>query len=556
MLFTFLSVTGLNKEKGVFGYQMFVVLSSSMEGVFSAGDVVVSRSADESSLAAGDIITFKSVDPDNYGLVITHKIEKKTTYNGETAFTTFGIATGKTDNVPVPAQNVIGKYVFRIPKAGYVSDFLRSSVGYVVLILLPVLFILLFEGANFVSMIKQYRKEQRSALESQRRELIDERRKSEEMMKELARMREALEVRRTDGAGFEPQDDFVPEGGFPWEGDAPELSEEGPQDNGAEKAAKPQASDDMGNIYMKSLVVMALFALLMFSLVCGTYAFFIDNVKVKSEFVTSLVRASIPVLDGEESAAAEYLGRWSVGALDVEMELLNSIAGVPHGSDFQKNLNAVFYDWRFGEGDMISDTNGLVDIISAGSIEDGDLLFTGFIFKNYSNTPVYIKAGLSGASDNFTAVYTVVINNVGNSGGGALPYDGGERFAKLEYAEFENEEGVTEGWFYSPSILPPVEANELYAEKYADDGSAEGGEGEDRPLEYDEYVVWICAYILELPTEGVINLGTPEVELIQAHYGAVDEALGWKDTIEFETITEEEAEPEVIKVEAADFRVK
>lgn len=114
MVFTVISVSTVGKADADFlGFKPNIVLSDSMQDTFAVGDLEVSRKVDPESLAAGDIITFRSIDPANYGSVITHKIREITTYEGGLAFVTYGTTTGVDDAYPVPADKVLGKYVFR-----------------------------------------------------------------------------------------------------------------------------------------------------------------------------------------------------------------------------------------------------------------------------------------------------------------------------------------------------------------------------------------------------------------------------------------------------------
>ncbi len=159
MIFTILSFTSFNNQKGVFGFQFFVVLSDSMKGTFNAGDVVVSQTVDPATLQPGDVITFESIDPANFGLVVTHQIYERTTYEGEPAFVTIGVANGVVDAVPAPESSVLGQYRFRIPSAGYLFDYLRSTAGYLILVLLPFVLLIAYLTVRFLRHWKAYRVE-------------------------------------------------------------------------------------------------------------------------------------------------------------------------------------------------------------------------------------------------------------------------------------------------------------------------------------------------------------------------------------------------------------
>lgn len=187
MIFTIISVNTVGKEKGIFGYNPYIVLSDSMKGVFDVGDIVISKETDTASLAEGDIISFKSIDPNNYDTVVTHKIKSITTYEGEKAFITYGVNTGVEDAYPVPTDRVIGEYKFRLPKMGYFFQFLKTPMGYFVLIFLPFMLLIVSEAAHFLKLLKQYKTEQAA-----------ERAKSAEMKEEIERLKAQLEEKQNE----------------------------------------------------------------------------------------------------------------------------------------------------------------------------------------------------------------------------------------------------------------------------------------------------------------------------------------------------------------------
>lgn len=190
MIFTIISVSTVNKEDAdFFGYKPFIVLSDSMRAEFEVGDMVVSKVVDTDTLKEGDIITFRSIDPTNYGGVMTHKIREVTTYEGEPAFITYGTTTNVDDAYPVPADNVIGQYVFHLPKMGYFFQFLKSVPGYFLLIFTPFMILIILQAVKFFKLLKQYRREQQEELERNSQALENEKLKTQQMQEELERLK-------------------------------------------------------------------------------------------------------------------------------------------------------------------------------------------------------------------------------------------------------------------------------------------------------------------------------------------------------------------------------
>lgn len=193
MIFTVISVNTVGKDADFLGYKPYIVLSDSMKDTFAVGDLSVSAQADPETLEPGDIITFTSIDPSNYGAVITHKIREITEYEGDPAFVTYGTTTGVDDSYPVPFDNVIGEYKFRLPKMGYFFEFLTTPAGYVTVILIPFLVLIALQGAKFFRLVRQYRAEQQAELDTQRARAAAELEEARRMKEELERLKAQLQ---------------------------------------------------------------------------------------------------------------------------------------------------------------------------------------------------------------------------------------------------------------------------------------------------------------------------------------------------------------------------
>lgn len=207
MIFTIVSVNIFDRnDRAVFGHKMYIVLSDSMSATdFSAGDLVVVKEVDPSTLREGDIVAFMSQSTDSYGQTMTHMIRSvTTTLNGEPGFITYGTTTGIDDEGIVTYPYVQGKYVFAIPKLGAFFTFMKTPVGYLVCILLPFLLLILYQGVNCVRIFRQYKKEQMQELQEEKDAIAEERRRTEEMMAQMLRLKE--EMAGMSSAGAEPEE--------------------------------------------------------------------------------------------------------------------------------------------------------------------------------------------------------------------------------------------------------------------------------------------------------------------------------------------------------------
>ncbi len=195
MIFTMVSVSTFDQaNRSIFGYKFFIVRSDSMSKTdFDAGDIVFVKNIDPATLQAGDIIAFTSQNPNNFGDTVTHKIrEIITDVNGDPAFVTYGTTTDVNDETPVTFPYVLGKYTGRIPKVGTFFQFLKTTPGYILCIFVPFLLLILYQGYNCIQLFRRYKQEQMEALAAERAQIEEERRQSQEMMKELMALKEQL----------------------------------------------------------------------------------------------------------------------------------------------------------------------------------------------------------------------------------------------------------------------------------------------------------------------------------------------------------------------------
>ena len=118
------------------GYQVFNVISGSMEPTYSVGDLIYVKTVDPDSVKVGDPITFVL----NEDLVVaTHRVVRIDAENRH--FYTKGDANETADAAPVHFNNLIGVPRFSIPLLGYVSDYIQQPPGmYVAIGVVAVLF--------------------------------------------------------------------------------------------------------------------------------------------------------------------------------------------------------------------------------------------------------------------------------------------------------------------------------------------------------------------------------------------------------------------------------
>ena len=138
-------------------YNAYVVLTGSMLPKIQVYDVVVTKRVAAADLQVGDVITFASADTRFLGTIITHRIIKKN-YNKETksySFQTRGDNNNVADSALVPEGNIFGKVFIKIPKLGYLQEFLADRGGWIIAVLFPCLIVISYDIVKLVKGIKR-----------------------------------------------------------------------------------------------------------------------------------------------------------------------------------------------------------------------------------------------------------------------------------------------------------------------------------------------------------------------------------------------------------------
>jgi len=141
----------------LFGYKTFTIISGSMEPTINIDDIIIVKKVDKLDIKANDIITFKIEEE-----VVTHRVIDFKVIDNNIIYITKGDGNEVTDIQNVRYENIEGKYVKKIPKAGKVLSLLKNKYVFsLILILLIICYIL--QRKNIQKKIK--RKEKRKEYE-------------------------------------------------------------------------------------------------------------------------------------------------------------------------------------------------------------------------------------------------------------------------------------------------------------------------------------------------------------------------------------------------------
>lgn len=122
------------------------VYTGSMNPAIPVGSIVVIKPVDPETLKINDIICFKLSEPPS----ITHRIANITSEG----FLTKGDANEDIDQWTVKKESVIGKVILTVPYFGYIGYFVRTPIGFILLIIIPASLIIILEIRHIIKELK------------------------------------------------------------------------------------------------------------------------------------------------------------------------------------------------------------------------------------------------------------------------------------------------------------------------------------------------------------------------------------------------------------------
>ena len=152
---SFVSTSG-SGVPSILGVRPFTVQSDSMYPALQPGDLIIDTAVkDPATLKMGDIVTYWTII-DGERVLNTHRITG--IYDGGTyrIFETKGDRNTIADPLTVHESEIVGKFKFRIPGVGKVLDYLQTSTGFLIVIVLPVLLFFIFHLVQFFRVLFEY----------------------------------------------------------------------------------------------------------------------------------------------------------------------------------------------------------------------------------------------------------------------------------------------------------------------------------------------------------------------------------------------------------------
>ena len=137
LIICLLIIAGLLFVPRILGYEVLAVVSGSMEPTISVGSLVYAKDIDFSDYKVGDIVTYRLSDE----TLVTHRVVEVN--SDGTELTMKGDANQTNDGIKVNDSNVVGKVMYHLPLLGYLSLYVTTPLGIVMVCIIIFILILL-----------------------------------------------------------------------------------------------------------------------------------------------------------------------------------------------------------------------------------------------------------------------------------------------------------------------------------------------------------------------------------------------------------------------------
>ena len=145
-------------QPSVMGYVFSSVQTDSMQGTINKGDFVVGKLIDDNTeIKVGDIVSFEDFY-EGKKITITHRVVEVRTESDPPTYITQGDNEKYADDILRHHDSIHSVYKFRIPFLGGFIDFLKTPLGFILCLVLPLLSFIAWQAYKLVSLYLKSKK--------------------------------------------------------------------------------------------------------------------------------------------------------------------------------------------------------------------------------------------------------------------------------------------------------------------------------------------------------------------------------------------------------------
>ena len=146
---SFVSASG-SGVPSILGIRPFSIQTESMYPTLKPGDLIIDTAVDDASeLEVGDIITYWTII-NGERVLNTHRISAIYDGGGYLIFATRGDNNSVEDALTVHESEIVGQFKLRIGGLGKIFDYLQTSTGFLIVVVVPVLIFFIYHVSFFL----------------------------------------------------------------------------------------------------------------------------------------------------------------------------------------------------------------------------------------------------------------------------------------------------------------------------------------------------------------------------------------------------------------------
>ena len=138
-----------NNRFNLGGVGIYTIATGSMEPEYKVKDLIIATKKDPAKIEIGDDVVYMGKEASMSGKIITHRVINKSEKNGKYYYYTKGIANGLTDP-EIDETQILGVVKGKLHILSFCSHIVNSTYGLILLIVIPFIFFVIFEGKNMI----------------------------------------------------------------------------------------------------------------------------------------------------------------------------------------------------------------------------------------------------------------------------------------------------------------------------------------------------------------------------------------------------------------------
>lgn len=151
--------TNKDEVPSLFSISPMYVLTDSMEPTINGGDLIFVKNVSPSDIVVEEVIAFFDPESMEKSMIVHRVKEISTDADGNITFRTMGDANNVYDTFIVSADNVVGRYIFRIRGMGRVAMFMQTVYGLIITVSIPLIMLIGYEVVRQLVFLKRERED-------------------------------------------------------------------------------------------------------------------------------------------------------------------------------------------------------------------------------------------------------------------------------------------------------------------------------------------------------------------------------------------------------------